>query len=173
MPEPVQHASEPPVRAPDNPAGTHYKSKSIAAWLAVIGGTLGWHRLYLRGWGDKLAWLHLVPTLIGYVGVLRMRDLGQDDRVAWLLIPVLGLMIAQAMLCAILYGLTPDERWDARHNPGSPVHATGWIPVFAVIVALLVGATALMGTIAFGGQKFFEWQLEDPSQTQPSSQSPR
>jgi hypothetical protein len=169
----MQHASEPPVSAPNSPADTHYKSKSIAAWLAVIGGTLGLHRMYLRGWGDKLAWLHLVPTLTGYIGVLRMRDLGQDDRVAWMLIPLLGLMIAQAMLCAILYGLTPDERWDARHNPGSPVRATGWIPVFAVIVALLVGATSLMGTIAFGGQKFFEWEREASAASQPSSQSPK
>lgn len=169
----MQHASEPSVSAPDSPAATHYKSKSVAAWLAVIGGTLGLHRLYLRGWGDKLAWLHLLPTLIGYLGVLRMRDLGQDDRLSWLMIPLLGLMIAQGMMCAIVYGLTADERWDARHNPGSEVHATGWIPVFAVIVALLVGATALMGTIAFGGQKFFEWQLEGTSAGQPSSQSPK
>lgn len=150
-----------------------HKSKSIAAWLAVIGGTLGWHRLYLRGWGDKLAWLHLVPTLIGYAGVLRMRELGQDDRLSWLLVPLLGLMIAQAMLHAIIYGLTPDERWDARYNPGDRRSATGWVPVLAVIVALLIGATALMGTIAFGGQKFFEWQLEGSRAAQPSAQSPK
>jgi hypothetical protein len=139
----------------------HYKSKTLAAWLAVIGGAVGLHRLYLKGLGDRLAWLHLLPSLAGWVGVQRMKELGQDDRLAWLLIPLLGLMIAQGMLCAIVYGLTPDERWDARHNPGSPVHKTAWGPVLAVIAALLVGATALMGTIAFSGQKFFEWQLED------------
>ena len=137
-----------------------YKSKTLAAWLAVIGGTLGFHRLYLHGFADRLAWLHVLPTLIGAIGVLRMRELGQDDRLSWLLIPILGLMIAQAMLHAIVYGLTPDERWDSRHNPGLQPRSTGWGPVLAVIVALLVGATALMGTIAFGGQKFFEWQLE-------------
>jgi hypothetical protein len=32
--------------------------------------------------------------------------------------------------------------------------------VFGVIVALLVGASVLMGTVAFGGQRFFEYQLE-------------
>ncbi len=144
----------------------HSKSKTLAAWIAVIGGTIGLHRLYLYGLADRLAWLHLLPTLAGAVGVLRMRELGQDDRLAWLLIPLLGLMIAQGMLCAIVYGLTPDERWDARHNPGSPVQPTGWGPVLAVITALLVGATALMGSIAFGGQKFFEWQLEAPGTRQ-------
>jgi hypothetical protein len=149
-----------------------YKSKTLAAWLAVIGGAVGLHRLYLRGWQDKLAWLHLLPTAIGYGGVLRMRELGQDDRLSWLLIPVLGLMIAQGMLHAIIYGLTADERWDARHNPGQPGRGTRWGPVLAVITALLLGATVLMGTIAFGGQKFFEWQLES-DRSQPSAHKPR
>lgn len=140
---------------------THYRSKTIATWLAVIGGTLGLHRFYLKGFADLPGWLHPLPTLVGAVGVLRMRDLGQDDHAAWLLIPVLGLMISVAMLTAIVYGLTPDERWDARHNPGQPGQPTRWGPVLGVIVALLVGGAVLMGTIAFGGQKFFEWQLED------------
>jgi len=138
---------------------THHRSKTIATWLAVLGGTLGLHRLYLRGLGDVLAWLHPLPTGLGLLGVLRMREMGQDDVLAWLLIPVLGLMIVQAMLCAIVYGLTPDENWAVRHNPGQPAQATGWAPVLGVIVALLLGAGVLMGTVAFGGQKFFEWQL--------------
>jgi hypothetical protein len=146
-----------------------YRSKTIATWLAVIGGTLGLHRFYLHGFGDRLGWLHALPTAVGLVGVQRMRNLGQDDRLAWLLIPLLGLMISQAMLCAIVYGLTADARWDARHNPGHAMRATGWGPVLGVIAALLVGAAVLMGTVAFGGQRFFEWQLED----QRSSNSPR
>jgi hypothetical protein len=136
-----------------------YKSKSAATWLAVAGGTLGLHRIYLRGAGDLLAWAHVPPTALGLIGLQRMRDFGQDDRLAWLLIPLLGLMIAQAMLCAIVYGLTPDERWDARHNPGQPVHPTRWAPVLGAVAALLLGAGVLMGTIAFGVQKIFEVQL--------------
>ena len=136
------------------------RSKSLATWLAVIGGTLGLHRFYLHGWRDLPGWLFPLPTLFGLAGLQRMRAFGQDDRVAWVLIPVLGLMISIAMLTAIVYGLTPDEKWDARHNPGQPPQATGWTPVLGVIVALLLGASALMGTVAFGMQHFFEWQLE-------------
>jgi hypothetical protein len=146
-----------------------YRSKTIATWLAVIGGSLGLHRFYLHGFGDRLGWLHALPTAVGLIGVQRMRNLGQDDRLAWLLIPLLGLMISQSMLCAIVYGLTPDARWDARHNRGHATRTTGWGPVLGVIAALLVGAAVLMGTVAFGGQRFFEWQLED----QRSSSSPR
>ncbi len=138
---------------------TRYRSKTVATWLAISLGTLGVHRFYLHGPSDKLGWLHPLVSAAGALGVLRMRNLGQDDGQAWALIPLLGLMIAQSMLCAIVYGLTPDETWDARHNAGTPVHATAWAPVLGVILALLLGGTVLMGTIAFSGQKFFEWQL--------------
>ncbi|MDP1693893.1 MAG: NINE protein [Burkholderiaceae bacterium] len=138
----------------------HYKSKTLATWLALLGGSLGLHRLYLRGSRDALAWLHPLPTLAGLLGAWRVLEFGQDDRLSWLLLPLLGLMLAQAALCAIVYGLTPDARWDARHNPGAPVHATAWGPVLGVIAALMIGATALMATIAFSGQRYFEWQVE-------------
>ena len=138
----------------------HYRSKTWAAWLALTLGTLGGHRLYLYGLRDRWAWLHPLPSAAGLLGVLRARTLGQDDVLAWLLIPLLGLMISWAMLCAVIYALTPDERWDARHNPGHGVTRTGWGPILAAIAALLLGGTALMGTVAYGGQKFFEWQLE-------------
>jgi hypothetical protein len=134
-----------------------YKSKTWATWIALLGGTLGLHRLYLHGRRDALAWLHPVPTVAGLVGVKRMLELGQDDRVAWLLLPWLGLMLAQAALCAIVYALTADALWDARRNPGASVHATSWGPVLGAIAALIVGATALMATIAFSAQRFFEW----------------
>jgi hypothetical protein len=139
-----------------------YRSKSVATWLALVLGSLGVHRFYLHGRHDRLGWLHPVPTLIGLAGVVRMRNLGQDDHLAWMLIPMIGLMLSQAMLFAIVYGLTPDEQWDARHNPGQPPRATRWAPVLGAIAALALGGTVLMGTIAFAGQKVFEWQSEAP-----------
>ena len=86
------------------------KSKTFATWLALIGGALGVHRLYLHGARDPWGWLFWPPTLLGLWGVWRMRDLGQDDRLSWLLIPLLGLSLAAAMLGAIVIGLTSDER---------------------------------------------------------------
>jgi hypothetical protein len=141
-------------------AKPRYRSKTVATWLAVVGGAFGLHRFYLNGLGDRVGWLHALPTGLGLVGVDRMFELGQDDRVAWLLIPLLGLMLAQGMLCAIVYGLSPDAKWDGRHNPGQAGRVTGWGPVLGVIVALFVGAAVLMGTIAFSGQRYFEWSLD-------------
>lgn len=137
-----------------------YKSKTLAAWLALLLGTLGAHRFYLRGRRDLWAWLHPLPTLLGLVGVARIRNLGQDDHLAWALAPLLGLMIAVATLSALVIALTPDEKWEAARNPGHPPRATGWGPVFAAIAALMLGGIALMGAVAYGGQKFFEYQLE-------------
>ena len=141
------------------------KSKTLATWLAVIGGGLGLHRLYLHGGRDPWVWAFWPPTLVGLVGVLRMRNLGQDDMLSWAMVPLLGLSLSAAMLSAIVIGLTPDERWSVRF--GVAPRSSGWGAVLGVIVALLLGGTVLMGTIAFGGQKFFEWQqrprlLRDP-----------
>jgi TM2 domain-containing membrane protein YozV len=46
-----------------------YKSKTIAAWLALLLGGFGVHRLYLYGTHDKLAWLHPIPMMLGVYGL--------------------------------------------------------------------------------------------------------
>lgn len=134
------------------------RSKTLATWLAVIGGPLGLHRFYLHGLKDPVGWLFPLPTLIGLVGVVRMLNLGQDDVVAWVLIPILGLSISAAMISAMVIGLTPDEKWAARSGVDEPLRETRWAPVLGVILALFVGGAVLMGSIAFAGQRYFEWQ---------------
>jgi len=136
------------------------RSKTLATWLAFVAGSLGLHRFYLHGLRDGWGWLHVPPTLLGLYGVERMLELGQDDRLAWALIPLLGLALAASMLAAIVYGLTPDERWNARHNAGAAVRPSGWLVVFGVVGAVFVGATVLIATIAFSGQRYFESQVE-------------
>ena len=79
---------------------------------------------------------------------------------SWLLVPLLGVMLSIGMLAAIVSALTPDARWDARHNPGQPPRQTRWGPVLGAVLALMIGGIVLMGTIAFAGQRFFEWQMQ-------------
>jgi hypothetical protein len=140
---------------------TGYKSKTFATWCALIGGGLGLHRIYLYGVKDSWAWLWVLPTLLGAYGVRRVWTLGQDDQLAWLLVPLLGLAVAAAMLAAIIYGLTPDEKWNARFNPQGPEHRTGWLAIIGVVLALLIGATSLMSAIAYSSQHYFEYQIEE------------
>ena len=36
------------------------KNKTVAAWLAFLGGPLGLHRFYLHGLGDRIALAHQI-----------------------------------------------------------------------------------------------------------------
>ena len=134
------------------------KHKAVATWLALLVGVFGLHRFYLHGLKDRWAWLFPLPTLLGLAGVQRMNELGQDDRLAWVLIPLLGVSLVAALLGGIVYGLTPDERWNARFNPGRPAAPSGWAAIIGVVLCLLFGGTALMATIAFSAQRYFESQ---------------
>jgi hypothetical protein len=137
------------------------KSKTLATWVAVIFGSLGLHRFYLFGLRDAWGWLYPLPTLLGLYGVQRVRDFGLDDQLSWILIPLLGCTVAAGMLSAIVYGLTSDEKWDARFKPEGPASKSGWTVIIGVIVALMIGAGTLMATIAFSSQRFFEHQIEE------------
>jgi len=137
------------------------KSKALATWIALVGGSLGLHRFYLHGLRDVLGWLHPLPTLIGIYGIERVQQFGQDDKLSWALIPILGFMVAGSMLTAIVYGLMNDEKWDRRFNTDGPPTHSGWSAVIGVILALMLGAGVLMATIAFSGQRFFEYQIEE------------
>jgi hypothetical protein len=66
--------------------------------------------------------------------------------------------VVAALLGGIVYGLTPDERWNARFNPGRPAPTGGWLAVIGVVLCLLFGGAVLMATIAFSAQRYFESQ---------------
>jgi len=140
------------------------KSKTLAAWLAFLGGPLGLHRFYLHGWADPLGWLLPLPTLLGAWGIARAQRLGVDDQLSWLLVPLLGFTVAGCALTAIVYGLSTRERWNARFNPAAdpqaPAGGTNWFTIFAVALALMVGTGVLMASIAFSFQRYFEYQIE-------------
>jgi hypothetical protein len=141
------------------------KSKTIATWLAFLGGTFGLHRFYLRGFGDWLGWLLPIPTLVGAYGVLRMATLGTNDGLSWVLVPVLGFTFAGCCLTAIVYGLRKPQEWNARWNPGAdpeaPAGQTRWATVWAIALALMVGTGVLMASIAISFQGYFEHQVEE------------
>jgi len=141
------------------------KSKTFAAWLAFLGGPIGLHRFYLRGFGDLLGWLLPIPTLLGAYGVLRMVSLGQDDALSWVLTPILGFTVAGCCLTAIVYGLRKPDEWNARFNPGAdpdaPAGQTRWSTVWAIVLSLMIGAAVLMTSIAISFQGYFEHQVEE------------
>jgi len=152
------------------------KSKTTAAWLTFIGGPLGLHRFYLHGFWDLPGWLLPVPTALGLYGIERVQQHGQDDHLSWLLIPLLGFTFAGCALRAILYALTPPERWNARFNPGTepdtPAGHTHWGTIGAIVASLMVGTGVLMASLAFSFQRYFEYQIEEARKISQPSQAP-
>lgn len=141
------------------------KNKTLAAWLAFVGGPLGLHRFYLHGPGDWIGWLLPLPTLAGIYGISRIRQYGVDDALSWLLVPLLGFTIAACALTAIVYGLASREKWNARFNPsadeGDAAGATNWFTIAAIVAALMIGTGCLMASIAYSFQRYFEYQIEE------------
>jgi hypothetical protein len=140
------------------------KNKTIAAWLAFLGGPLGLHRFYLHGLFDWLGWLLPIPTALGLYGIQRVQQFGQDDKLSWLLVPMLGFTIAGCALTAIVYALKTPEKWNARFNPSLASEAaagqTNWLTVGAIVFSLMLGATVLMASLVFSFQRYFEYQIE-------------
>jgi phosphate/sulfate permease len=141
------------------------KSKTVAAWLAFVGGPFGLHRFYLHGWRDWLGWLLPVPTLLGVYGIYRMWTQGQDDVASWVLIPLLGFTVAGCCLMAIVYGLKKPEEWNGRFNPKAdaeaPAGRTGWPTIWAIVLSLAFGAAVLMATLAMSFQAYFDNQIAE------------
>lgn len=141
------------------------RNKTAAVWLALTLGSLGLHRFYLRGLGDWVGWLHPVPAALGWWGVDRVLTYGQDDKLSWVLIPLLGASVAASCLMAIVYALTDREKWNRQFNAGGPedakAGATNWLTIGALVFSLLVGTIAFMGSLAFGVQRYFEYQIEE------------
>lgn len=143
--------SQPPSRS------APFKSKTAAAALAFAFGSLGAHRFYLHGRRDPFGWLHLAGTALGIAGALLVYGSARRSLAGWLLgLPGAASLIA-AFLAAIVYGLRPDDRWDARFNPaGARRNRSGWSVVFVTMLSLFVGAMLLMGGLALMFQTYFE-----------------
>jgi hypothetical protein len=141
------------------------KNKTVAAWLAFLGGPFGLHRFYLHGLGDLLGWLLPIPTALGLYGVERVRLYGLEDGWSWVLIPLLGFTIAGCALTAIVYGLMTPEKWNARFNqvaaPDAAPGHTNWFTIGAIVLSLMIGATVLMASIVYSFQRYFEYQIEE------------
>lgn len=143
------------------------KNKTLATWLTFGLGPLGMHRFYLFARSDPIGWALPIPTALGLYGMMRARGLGLDDHISWILIPVLGFTVAACCLNAIVYGLMSEAAWNSRFNnvePDEPQTSThgrsNWLTIVGVVAALMIGATALMASLAYSFQRYFEWQIE-------------
>ncbi|WP_153099718.1 NINE protein [Paraburkholderia hayleyella] len=140
---------------------SRFKSKTLAAALAFFFGSLGAHRFYLYGPRDWAGWAHLLGTLIGIPGFMLLVATERSSITGWVLAFAGAVSLLAAFLAAIVYGLRPDQKWDAQFNANTQRRShSGWTVIFIVIFSLLIGAFLLMTGLALSFQTYFEAQIQ-------------
>lgn len=100
-------------------------NKTLATFLAAIAGVFGIHRFYLYGFRDRGAWIYV------------------------LLSPLLLPTAFAGFIAALRSGLTPDEKWDALHNPNSGKSSdSGWLLIWIIVVTFSLSVTLLIAVLA-------------------------
>jgi TM2 domain-containing membrane protein YozV len=121
-----------------------HKNKTLAALLAFIFGGLGIHRFYMYGMKDAWGWVHLCTLLISGVALFTIP--GQP---LMFIASPLVISILAGFIETFIIGLMPDDKWDARHNPGSDRQShSGWLVAIILVLTVGVGATSLIAAIA-------------------------
>ena len=121
-----------------------HKNKTLATLLALLFGSMGLHRFYLYGRRDVWGWVHLATLPLSALLVLGNPDTPLIFSAAPLVLSVLA-----GFLETLVIGVTPDEKWDARHNAGSGRQSdTRWPVPLMLVLGLGAGATALIAAIA-------------------------
>ena len=125
-----------------------HKNKTLATTLALVLGTLGAHRFYLHGPVDRFGLLH--ASSLPLAALLYSQVDGLHSFYA--LLPLLISSIA-AFIGALVIGLSPDDKWDARFNANSGKQSrSNWPLAILLVLTLLIGTTVLIGTIS----RFFD-----------------
>jgi len=123
---------------------TRHKNKTLAALLAFLLGGLGVHRLYLRGGRDPWLWAHLACLPAAWL----VSMIAPQADGFYKLLPIILSGLA-GFLEALVMGVTPDEKWDARYNAGSGRQSDSRWPVAVVLVfCMMIGAGSLIATIS-------------------------
>jgi TM2 domain-containing membrane protein YozV len=123
---------------------TRHKNKTLAALLASLLGGLGLQRLYLRGWRDPWLWAHLACLPAAWL----VSAIAPQADGFYKLLPIILSGLA-GFLEALVLGVTPDEKWDARYNTSSGHKSdTRWPVAVVLVFSMMIGAGSLIATIS-------------------------
>jgi hypothetical protein len=121
-----------------------HKNKTFSTLLAACTGSIGVHRFYLHGKQDKWGWLHFSSLPLSLA--LKSYYFGSP---ALLTMAPLTISFLVSLLEALVLGLTSDEKWDARYNPGTyQASNSSWMLALILVLTVATGATALIATLA-------------------------
>lgn len=128
-----------------------HKNKALTSFLASTLGSVGAHRFYLAGIGDKWGWLHLTSLPLSLI-------LSQHFFNLPLLVTMSPLVLSflASILEALVLGLIADEKWDAKYNPDSGQQSdTSWPLALSLVLTVGIGAMALIAVLARSFDLFY------------------
>lgn len=121
-----------------------HKNKTLATAFATFFGGLGLHRFYLSGVKDLWGWAHLLAAALALPAVL-----GDASMFGSFALAPLVLSMLVGFIEALVIGLTPDEKWDQRHNPDSGKESKSRWPLAVLLVLTLgIGFMVLIAALA-------------------------
>jgi len=121
-----------------------HKNKTLAMLLASLFGGIGLHRFFLYGKKDFWGWAHLLTLPLSAIAI----ESYPEQHALFLGIPFI-LSVLSGFLEALVIGLTPDEKWDARHNPGSGKKTqSSWPLAVLLVLTVAMGATGVLSLLA-------------------------
>ncbi len=121
-----------------------HKNKAFTSLLAFVLGSLGAHRFSLHGIKDAWGWLHLAAL----PAAMLLRQAFPEADWFYQILP-LTLSALAGFLEALVLGLMPDDKWDARYNAASSRQSdTGWPLAVVLVATVMLGAGVLIATMA-------------------------
>lgn len=139
-----------------------HKNKLLFCALGLLTPGTGLNVFYLKGLLNIWAWLHLIGLFSGILGWKLLGASDMSSALGWVLAAYGFISLQASWLTTIVYGLRPDEKWDAQFNSDSPQKSeSGWLVVLCVIISLMVGAAVLMSGLAIAFEQHFISQFEE------------
>ena len=137
-----------------------HKNKLIFCALGLF-TPLGLNVFYLKGLKNPWAWLQLFSFFAGILGYKLLAASDMSLALGWILATIGFISLEASWLTTIVYGLRPDDRWDAQFNPNSKrKNDSGWAVIICVILSLMIGAGVMMASLAIAFEQHFISQYE-------------
>jgi TM2 domain-containing membrane protein YozV len=139
-----------------------HKNKLIFCALGLILPGSGFNIIYLKGLRNIWAWLHMLALFAGVLGYQLLSATEMSSALGWLMATAGFISLEASWLTTIVYGLRPDEKWDAQFNAHSEKkNDSNWLVVFTVILSLMIGAAVMMTGLAIAFEQHFISQYEE------------
>ena len=138
-----------------------HKNKLLFCALGLFFPGTGFNVFYLKGLGSPWAWLQMVSLFAGILGWKLLGASDMSSALGWILAAAGFIALEASWLTTIVFGLRPDERWDAQFNANSgQKSSSGWLVILCVITSLMIGAAILMIGLAIAFEQHFLSQFE-------------